>query len=279
MITPPPVGPPPPSTIETMRDVLTSLDAGRPRSMQTDLGPSELGSPCTRQIAMKIAGLPRQSPDRRPPWAPMQGTAMHALMEEALHAHNAALGRQRWLVEESLTIAENYHGDPDREPERIIGHGDAYDTDHDMVIDWKYVGTTALRDVKRKTIPNHLLVKPEYRVQAHLYGWGHWRAGRTPKWVRLVFLARSHNYDDSAEWTEAFDPDIAAGAICRYWDIRQLVDTLPLATNPALWGVVPAAPGKTCDWCPFARPGPVDGTGCPGNLEQKITKQTAGLIA
>lgn len=260
----------PPSTVALMRDVLADLDASRPRSQQTTLGPSELGTPCQRQLAYKLAGAPRQLPDARPPWAPMQGTAIHVLMDEALRAHNAALGRQRWVTEERLHI--------DTE---ISGSGDAYDTDHDMVVDWKYVGTTALRELRRRNIPNHELVKPDYRVQAHLYGYGHERAGRTPRWVRLVFLSRSHDYDASAEWTERYDPAVAIAALDRYYATQDLIATLPLATNPALWAAVPAAPGdKTCDWCPFRRSGgPADATGCPGNTQDKVDKQLNGLVA
>ncbi|HLU44561.1 MAG TPA: hypothetical protein VKZ67_06015, partial [Natronosporangium sp.] len=226
-----PAATPPPSTVAEMRDVLTSLDASRPRSRQTTLGPSELGTPCQRQIAMKLAGVPRQLPDHRPPWAPMQGTAVHGLMEEALRFHNQQLGRERWVVEERLRI--------DHE---ISGSGDAYDLDHQMVVDWKYVGTTALRKVKRSTVPNHDLVSPDYRVQAHLYGYGHARAGRPVKWVRLVFLARSHNYDDSAEWTEAYQPEIAIAALDRYYATQDLIGPhgLHLAANPGLWPAVPA---------------------------------------
>jgi hypothetical protein len=261
----------PPSTVALMRDVLSDLDAGRPRSQQVALGPSELGTPCQRQIAMKLAGLPRQ-PDKRPPWAPMQGTVMHVLMEEACRFHNAQLGRDRWVVEEKLFI------DADGE---ITGHGDAYDTDLNMVVDWKYVGSTALRKVKRKTVAVADLVSPSYRVQAHLYGYGHWRAGRPVEWVRLVLLARSHDYDESAEWTEAYDPEIAINAIVRYYATHDLLAALPLAEQPALWGAVPAAPSDdACGFCPFKRPGgPADGTGCPGNLDTKINKQLSGIIA
>ncbi len=264
-----PAAGPPASTVALMRDVLADLDASRPRSMQTALGPSELGTPCQRQLAMKLAGIPRQLPDSRPPWAPMQGTAIHGLMEEALHAHNAKLGYPRWVVEERLHMDDE-----------ISGSGDAFDVDNCMVVDWKYVGVTTLREVKRKTVPNELLVKPEYRVQPHLYGYGHERAGRTVHWVRLVFLARSHNYDDSAEWTERYDPDIAIKALDRYYATQDLIANLRVADQPDLWDLVPAAPGKPCDWCPFRRlGGPADGTGCPGNTQSKIDKQTAGLIA
>jgi hypothetical protein len=262
---------PPPSTVEEMREVLTSLDAARPRSQQTTLGPSELGTPCQRQLAMKLADLPRQLPDQRPPWGSMQGTAMHVLMEHALRHHNAQLGRERWLVEQRVQV--------DTE---IAGAGDAYDLDNQMVVDWKYVGITARRKASRVRVPHDQLVTPDYRVQAHLYGYGHARAGRDVRWVRLVLLARSHNYDDSTEWTEAYQPEIAIQALDRYYATQDLISPtgLDLATNPVLWAAVPAAPGDSCDWCPFRRAGgSADNTGCPGNTQTRIDKQTAGIIA
>lgn len=259
----------PPSTVAEMRDVLADLDDSRPRSMQTTLGPSELGTPCQRQIAMKLAGIPRQLPDARPAWAPMQGTAMHTLMEEALRYHNTKLGRPRWLIEEKLQI--------DHE---VSGHGDAFDTDFGMVVDWKYVGVTTLKKAKRKTVPNEELVSQDYRVQAHLYGYGHARAGRDVRWVRLVLLARSHMYDDSTEWTEAYRPEIAIWALDRYYATQDLINHLDLTNNPTLWPAVPAVSGDSCSWCPFRRQGgPADDTGCPGNTQAKIDKQTAGILA
>ncbi len=258
----------PPSTVDYMRDVLAELDASRPRSQQVHLGPSELGIPCQRQIAMKLAGVPRR-PDKRPPWAPMQGTAVHALMEEALRFDNARLGREKWVIEQRLQIDDE-----------ISGHGDAYDCDTFTVVDWKYVGTTALRSVKRKTVPVAQLVSPQYRGQGHLYGFGHERAGRPVKWIRLVLLARSHDYDDSAEWTEAYDPNIAIATLDRYYQTQDLLRAVNPMINPMLWGLIPAHPDEhDCGWCPFRRPGPASDTGCPGNLDQITNKQLSGLIA
>lgn len=260
---------PPPSTVDEMRDVLGAHDADRPRSRQTTLGPSELGTPCQRQIAMKLAGVPPQLPDKRPPWAPIQGTAMHALMAGVLEWHNTQLGRKRWLVEHRVQV--------DHE---ISGNFDAYDLDHDMMVDWKYVGVTVRRKASRVRVPNDKLISPDYRVQAHLYGYGHERAGRPVKWVRVVMLARSHDYDDSREWTEAYNPNIAIWALDRYYATQDLIRQLDLANQPGLWPVVPAAPSaEACDWCPFRRRGgPPDHTGCPGDLAARDAYQTRGLI-
>ncbi|MGL5910292.1 MAG: hypothetical protein ACRCZP_09845, partial [Phycicoccus sp.] len=176
----------PPSTIDELRSVLIDYGASRPRSMQRRLGPSELGTPCQQQIARKLAGAPRR-PVTDPMWAPFQGTAIHASMEQVVAYWNQRLGRDRWLVEEELEVDPGLPG-----VEGIRGHSDAYDTDQSMVIDWKAVGKTALdklRSAKRAGKPAAEQISPEYRVQAHLYGRGQERKGRPVQWVRLVLLA------------------------------------------------------------------------------------------
>lgn len=255
----------PASTVGHIRGLLIDYETSRPRSMQTRLGPSELGTPCRRQIAAKLAGIPARVEDRVP-WAPMCGTAIHTLMEDALRYDNQRLGRERWIVEQQLTVDE---------ATGIRGHGDAYDADTGTVIDWKYTGTTARKQALRKTVPNHELVSSEYRVQAHLYGLGHANAGRDVRHVRLVLLARSHDYDESVEWTEPYRPDVAQWAVDRYSSIVADVEHLDLANRHDRLEQIPAAPSaKTCAWCPFL------GTACtPAELgAQSQARFAAGLI-
>lgn len=244
----------PPSTLAEMEQALARYDASRPRSVQTRLGPSELGTPCRRQIALKLAGVQRQ-PRAGLPWAPLCGTAVHSLMESVLEAENERLGRQRWVIEETVQLDDE-----------LSGHGDAYDTDNALVVDWKYTGTTARRKASRRTVPNDQLVSPEYRVQAHLYGLGHKNAGRPVRHVRLVMLARSHDYRESVEWTEAYNEQIAIDAMTRFYHTRDQVINMAAANNPERLTAIEATPGDACTWCPFQRPGPeVDATGCAGN--------------
>ena len=272
---------PPPSTVGELRRVLIDYDASRPRSLQKRLGPSELGTPCQQQMARKLVGAPRRPVDA-PTWAPFQGTAVHAEMEQVVAFWNAQLGRERWLAEDDLEVDP---GLPD--VEGIRGHGDAFDTDWDTVVDWKHVGTTALnklRTAKRMGKPPAEQVSPEYRVQGHLYGLGHERKGRRVRFVRLVLLARSWQYDDSDEWTEPYDPDIAYLAIDRYYATVQLLLDLDVANNPAFIGGVPATPSSdSCKWCPFHRPGqPTGWDGCAGDTakhERRLDRFTDGLIA
>lgn len=272
---------PPPSTVAELRQILIDYDASRPRSLQKRLGPSELGTPCQQQMARKLAGAPRR-PINAPTWAPFQGTAVHAEMEKVVAHWNRQLGRERWLAEDDLEVDP---GLPD--VEGIRGHGDAYDLDHQMVVDWKHVGITALtklRTAKRLNKPIDQQVSPEYRVQAHLYGRGHERKGRPVEHVRLVLLARSWQYDDSDEWTEPYDPDIAYLAIDRYYATVQLLDDLDVAANPMLIAAVPASPSKdACHWCPFNRPGQPSGwDGCAGDTathQRRVDRFADGFIA
>lgn len=251
--------PMPPSTVRELHGVLTRFDAQRPRSRQVALGPSELGTPCDLQIALKLAAV-AQRPESQVPWAAIQGTAMHVLMADVLAWANS-VEQAQWTIEQRLQVDDE-----------IGGAGDAYDGRHAMVVDWKYTGSTALRKVARTTVPNADLVTPDYRVQAHLYGWGHEAAGRPVDWVRLVFLARSHDFGDSREWTERYDPQVAVDAMTRFYAIRETVVNVDGARDPRRLDIVAAAPDKdTCKWCPFKRPGgPVDATGCPGDTQARF---------
>lgn len=282
---PGPVGPPP-STVAELRQVLVDFETNRPRSRQVALGPSELGTPCQQQIARKLAGAPRK-PIVDPTWAPFQGTAVHASMEEVVAWWNTQLGRERWLAEDRLDIDP---GLPDAQPgsafgQPIAGNGDAFDQDYAMVVDWKHVGKTALEKLKRGLRmgkPADQQVSPDYRTQAHLYGYGHAKKGRAVGYVRLVLLARSHDYDESGEWTEAYQPEIAVAAIDRYWATHDLLTALDVTTTPDMVAAVPAAPHRdTCKWCPFLRPGqPTDWTGCAGDqsLDRIVERAAKGLI-
>jgi hypothetical protein len=264
----------PPSTVDELHNILISYDASRPRSMQVRLGPSELGTGCQQQIARKLAGAPQRAVTA-PAWAPFQGTAVHAEMEQVIAFWNAQLGRTRWLAEDDLQVDDE-----------IRGHGDAYDLDHDTVVDWKHVGTTALsklRAARRAGKPAAEQVSPEYRVQAHLYGVGHERKGRPVKFVRLVLLARSWQFSDSDEWTEPYQPEIAYRALDRYYATKDLLTAFDVANNPHLIGLVPATPSPdTCKWCPFHRPDqPSSWDSCQGytaSSERATARQLDGLI-
>jgi hypothetical protein len=206
-------------------------------------------------------------------------------MEDVVAFWNRQEGRERWLAEDRLTVIEAAPGLDGYEYPAVEGNGDAFDLDHDMVVDWKYVGNTALDKLRAgKRLGKHPKdqVSAEYRVQAHLYGMGHANKGRDVRHVRLVLLARSWKYDDSDEWTEAYDEAIARAAIDRYWSTVDLVHELGGTNASDLITVVPATPGKdVCKWCPFYAPGrPTSWASCAGDRppDQHLARATAGLI-
>jgi hypothetical protein len=276
---------PPASTVTELRQVLIDFEAQRPRSMQKALGPSELGTPCQQQMARKLAGAPRR-PITDPTWAPFIGTAVHASMaDEVVPFWNAQLGYERWLAEDRLVVDPGIPGLDGQLADGIEGNGDAFDQDYGAVVDWKLVGKTALEKLRRgirMNKPPAEQISVEYRVQGHLYGIGHQRKGRDVRYVRIVLLARSHDYDESAEWTEEFKPEIAVRALDRYWQTHDLLAALDVANEPDFITAVPAAPSRdACKWCPFFRPGQASGwEGCAGDqpLDKVVANASKGLI-
>lgn len=250
--------PEPPSTVMELRQVLINYEAARPRSRQVRLGPSELGTPCDARLVRKLAGAP-SPPPTSPAWAPLQGTAMHAEMEKVVAFWNQQLGWPRWTPERRLDIAPG-----------LSGHGDAFDDDSGTVVDWKLVGVTAikkLRQARRAGAPVHMQVSPEYRTQAHLYGRGHRNAGSDVRWVRLVLLFRGADYDDSDEWTEAYDDDLAQAAIDRHQELISMTAELDLSQHPEQITMVATSPGEACRWCPYHQPlAPTSWASCAGNV-------------
>lgn len=245
----------PPSTVAELRDVLIDYDASRPRSMQTRLGPSELGTPCQQQMARKLAGAPKR-PITEPLWAPFCGTAVHAEMEKVLEFWN---GKEpdRWAIEDELIIDDE-----------IRGKGDAYDNWGDAVVDWKYAGKWSIEKVlaaQRAGKPPHQQISQDYSVQAHIYGLGHTKKGRDVKYVSVVFLARDSKYDLSAQWVDEYKPEVAYWALDRYYQVKDLLVSLDVAGNPDAIAAVPANPGDACFFCPFRQDGVRSGwASCPG---------------
>jgi hypothetical protein len=261
----------PASTIADLRGILVDFEANSARSSQVAPGPSELAVGCDRRLAYRTLSTPER-PDGRVKWAPMIGTAVHALIAEALHADNqaamaAGAETARWLVEERVW--------PDAS---ISGSCDAYDTVNDMVVDWKVVGPSSLTKYRRHG-PG-----PQYEGQIQLYGRGWERAGRRPRWVRIVFLARSHDYEQAWEWTAPYNAAAAEAVLDRLYRLVALTGDLKLADNPDLWGAVPANPGDDCRYCPYLQrgiPAPTN-TGCPGDVAadaRRTERFTDGLIS
>lgn len=229
-----------------------TIDA-HPRSQQTRIGPSEIGTPCTRRLGHKLAGTPEARPSDSP-WKPTVGTAIHAWLEEAFRGENGRWRRNegqdvtRWLVEHKVRVGQIAGDD-------IDGNTDLYDRVTATVIDWKTCGPSRLKHYRRNG-PG-----PQYRVQAHLYGRG-WVARNAPvDRVMIVFLPRNGELRDAFHWSEPYDEQVALDALKRANDVANTVQAL----GSAAFALLPTDP-TDCTFCPWWQPGATDlSTACPGD--------------
>jgi hypothetical protein len=99
------IAPPPAGLVAEERDraaevarqltgAVRAYSANRPRSLQRRIGPSEVGSPCTRRLGYKLAGVEPVNTSGGDPWASFVGTATHAELEQVFKPASPA-GRPR----------------------------------------------------------------------------------------------------------------------------------------------------------------------------------------
>lgn len=234
----------------------TNRNATDNRSAQKTLGPSEIGSPCDRQLAMKLLGVRPVNPQEG--WAPFVGTAVHVELAKMFEWANGS-GSGRYLTEMSVQIGSN-----------LVPRGtlDVYDGVLYMVGDNKLMGRYSLDKLIQEGLSE------TYRVQLHTYGLGAIRAGLKVKEVALIAWPRQESsLDKLYVHVEPYDKTIAERAIARVEKIAKEIrtardDTGALAPDiPAdimyLAQVFPA--GDDCKWCPFHLKGDKEmKRGCPG---------------
>lgn len=88
-----------------------------PRSLQTAIGPSEIGTPCARKIAYKLLGVEERP--QKPNWRATVGTGTHMWMEETFDRANeqwalqqGTPGVERYLIEERVQMCSVENGEP-----------------------------------------------------------------------------------------------------------------------------------------------------------------------
>lgn len=239
---------------EILRHRLTELimwqAARSPRSLQANIGPSEIGSPCDRQIAYRLAGAEEVNL-RQDPWAAIIGTAIHRWLQEAVEDWVEDNGGVRRLFTE---IELDLGG-------LITGHCDLYDAESETVIDWKTVGPNALKEVEAGRI------SVGYMIQTHLYGYMFAQQNIPVKRVALVFIPRASSLNRLRVWSALYDPTVAETALNRLSEIARKVMDMDLLNKSHMWAEVPAEGGDHCGFCPWFeahRMAAADATGCPG---------------
>lgn len=226
-----------------------------PRSLQTAIGPSEIGTPCDRRLALKLLGAPVQNTtvDK---WAATVGTATHAWLADAFTADNARRVADglppRWLLEQRVTVRTG-----------LSGSCDLYDLQTQTVVDWKTTGVTRLRAYRAAGDPGQ-----QYRYQAHLYGMGWANLGVPVTTVAVVFLPRSGMLRDTYLWEQPYDPAVAQAALDRADWLLLAMNAADVDTHPEAMRAL-ARDTSMCEHCDFYTTdravSPLDG--CNGPLE------------
>lgn len=219
----------PDKTVGQAMDVVYDAIVNHPRSLQVEIGPSEIGTECDHCLAAKLAGWKQQ---RGAAWLPTIGTAVHSWLEQQFRRRMAALPprERRWLVE-----AKVYCGEIAGVP--ITGSTDLLDLWYGMTGDWKLVGTTTLKEAKR------IGASPVYRTQQQIYAHGWNMAGVKVTDCAIMYLPRNAmSLQDAYPVHEPYDPDVALGAFERANNVAawlQGMAHLPVEQRDAFISLLP----------------------------------------
>ncbi|WP_170141127.1 hypothetical protein [Allonocardiopsis opalescens] len=230
---------------DLLQGAVRDAAANYPRSLQAEIGPSQVGLECTQRLARTLLDWPK-SAAAGDPLPSFVGTAAHAATQAALERVNEQ-APGTWLLEERVHVASG-----------LSGSCDAYHVPSDTVLDHKFVGPSSLKTYRSKG-PSR-----QYIVQIHCYGLGWENAGRTPKNVAIAFWPRGGAMKDLHVWTAPYDRQLALDALERVATVREALLTVDPEANPAMWAVFPKAPSHACTYCDWYRPASSDlSLGCP----------------
>lgn len=239
-----------------LRQIITDHAARAPRSIQTYLGPSELGAACDRQVAGKMAGLPTTN-HVSDPWPSIVGTAVHAWLATCFETANIRTGQLRWVAEQRV-IPHALHP----------GTADLYDAVEKAVVDHKCLGQTTLAKL-RANGPSR-----KYLVQLLLYGVGYRILGLPVDRVVLAAYPRTgSSLDTLYVWDRPYTPedDKIVDAVFAQTQVRYQYATA-LREGQISLRDIPACPSDDeCYYCPFYRPesDQADQSGCPGTVNRE----------
>ena len=173
---------------ELLIEVLRAKDAGRARSKQTQVGPSELGG-CRRKVWYRINGREATN-NNELKLAAIMGTAIHAEIEKSISVLDPK--GEKYLVETEV----EYNG--------MKAHIDLYIPETGDVIDWK--------TVKVKNLSYFPTQQQRWQVQ--VYGYLLDKSGKgKPRTVNLVAIARDGDERDVKVHSEPYDPKMAEEAL------------------------------------------------------------------
>lgn len=193
-----------------IRSIIEEAIAANPRSLQKNIGPSEIGMECDHCLTARLAGWQKigASNPANVDWIPAIGTAVHAWLQNVFDSYCAEQDAPEFITEQKVCVGRvggiNVYGSTDLY--RVGMRGDA-----GMVIDWKIVGANTLRTARATGMPSK-----RYEIQAQLYAHGWTLAGHETSHVAIYFLPRNgRTLRDAYWWSAPYNPDIALGALER----------------------------------------------------------------
>ena len=185
---------------ELLLHVLHAKDASRDRSLQTEVGPSEIGG-CKRKVWYRLNAQPHTN-ENQSKLAAIMGTAIHAAIEEAIGALDPE-GKE-YLVETEVAFGD------------MKAHVDLFVPSTGAVIDWK---TSKIKNLSY--FPSN-----QQRWQVQLYGYLLTKNGYQVNTVNLVAIARDGAEKDIKVHTEPYDETMALAALSWLTNVKAST-TLP----------------------------------------------------
>jgi hypothetical protein len=246
--------------------IIEQAIAQQPRTLQTSIGPSEIGNPCDRRIGYKLAGTQPVNGIGAINWKAFVGTAVHEMLADILGKDEIRnleaddFTATRWHVEERVKPGLRLNGDD------VEGSCDLFDAATGTVWDWK---TTTRNKIREQYRPHG--VGDQYEIQAQLYGAGWAAQGYDVRTVGVIFLTRDAEFTDRHVWHTPYDPKRAAAALERVRGIHNAITGLGAAMAIPLLDTAPAY----CRFCPyFQGSGSNDSRSCAGNFTDKQAPAT-----
>jgi hypothetical protein len=228
-----------------LRDLITKAGQWTPRGRQVAIGPSEVGHECSRRLAYKLLDWEKPNDSNSSSWAAQVGTAIHAYLAEVF-------GKiEGYEVESKVQIRAN-----------LAGTIDLFDAVRGIVLDWKTVGYTNLKERKSSGATIQQI------VQIQLYGYGKAQAGATVNKVGLVYLPTSGSLDEMHVELFDYDEAVALKALSRIDDLYALLSQVDVEANPEMLKLIPAESSRLCNYCPYFLPFSKDlSKGCYGDTQ------------
>jgi hypothetical protein len=235
-------------------DVVHFADKRNPRSLQVNVGPSELSSLCDRRIGYRLSGT-KQVNTTLDPWPAIVGTAVHDWLENAFKIWIAAHASGEWITETRLSFSD-----------WVTGRSDLFNISKGMVVDYKGTSPDRMKKIKEEGSPE------TYKRQIQIYGWGYQKLGYTVNKVALAYFPRAGNIKDLHTEVFDFDPEVGPTAVARIPEVAARLLDLDVLNQPHRWEQMEAVPSHDCGFCPWYNPrrsaeeGASD-LGCPGTRD------------